>query len=133
MRNVAASDNLLTIKQREELRLSQRVLKKELNEAERALARMRERYLATFLPALVTYLDQEFEGHENEKYGGVVGRFDVAQAFTNTGITMDFRLAEQLLAFACKKRKAYLVADSGQGHDAYYGSKAQYDKYQKIQ
>lgn len=123
---------LLTKPQKVLLAIKQSVLKRELSEATRALARMRERYLASFLPVLVTYLDQEFEAHKNEKYGGVVGRFDVAKAFTDAGIKMDFRLAEQLLAYACKKRKAFLVADSGQGHDACYGSKAQYDKYEKI-
>ncbi len=108
------------------------MLKKELREAERTLTRMRERYLATFMPVLVAYLDQQFKAHKNEEYGGGVGRFDVAQTFTNTGIKMDFRFAEGLLEYARKRRKAYLIAGGGQGHDAYYGSKAQYDKYQKI-
>ena len=124
--------SLLSKKQKNSLEISGRIFKRELHQAERALSRMRERYLDTLLPVLVTYLNQQFELHKNEKYGGGVGRFDVAQVFTAEGIEMDFRLAEKLLAHACKKRKAYLLLEGEQGHDACYGSKEQYDKYEKI-
>lgn len=120
---------LLTQQQKVLLSIKQRTLNRDLREAERALTRMRERKFDTYLPALIVYLDQQFEIYKNAEHGGGAGRFDVAQAFTLEKIKMDFRLAEALLEYACKKRKAYLIAEGGQGHDAYYGSKALYDKY----
>lgn len=126
---IERSVSLLTREQKATLDVTQRVLKRELHAAERALSHMRERYLATFLPILMNYLDGQFEIYKNTEHGGGAGRFDVAQTFTLLGIKMDFRLAENLLEYACKKKKAYLIFDGGQGHDACYGSKALYDQY----
>ena len=126
------SASLLSKKQKDSLEISGRIFKRELRQAERALTRMRERYLDTLLPLLTIYLNQQFERHKNDPFGGGVGRFDVAEVFTKEGIEMDFRLAEKLLAYAYKKRKAYLIAEGEQGHDDYYSSKAHYDKHLKI-
>lgn len=127
--NVKHTTPLLTKQQRIALLIKQRMLKKEMRAEERALKKVRERYLLTFMPTLITYLDEQFEIHKNEQFGGSVGRFDIAQAFTLSGIKMDFHFAEELIEYACRKRKAFLIADGGQGHDACYGSKALYEKH----
>ena len=129
--DVKHTASLLTKRQKITLQAKQRILKKEVRAQERALKKVRERYLLTFIPTLTSYLDEQFEIYKNEQFGGGVGRFDVAQAFTVAGIKMDFRLAEALLEYASKKRKAYLIAEGGQGNDAYYGSNALLKKYQQ--
>ncbi len=125
------SGRLLTLSQKPEMRILQRILKRQIRAAECSLAKMHERYLNTFLPVLTTYLNEQFEIHKSAEFGGHVGRFDVAKAFTLAGIKIDFHLAEQLLEHACKKRIAYLIMDSSQCTDAGYGSRLQYIKHLK--
>ena len=66
----------LTAIQRHKLILSQRILKRKLRAAERALTKMRERYLSTFLPVLAISLDQYYVEYKDANFGGSVGRFD---------------------------------------------------------
>jgi hypothetical protein len=111
--------------------LAFRLFSKEVRAAEKFIAEVKERQMNILIPCLVIMLEQEHEQHKLTDFGGTLNRFDVAKKFTDMGFHIDFHFASDLLAYACKKKKAYLLFPGDQGCDPAYGSPECYKKYNK--
>jgi hypothetical protein len=113
------------------INLAFRLYSKEVRAAEKFLAEVRGRQMDILIPCLVIMLEHEHEQNKHTDFGGTLNRFDVAKKFTALGFHLDFNFASDLLNYACKKKKAYLLFPGDQGSDPAYGSPECYEKYNK--